>query len=564
MGIAKYYAQEYIYYVNYLNHITMKILYSVFSVLMTTLLIGQTTASKEDFRTIDNISLCKKIFTVKAKYSETDFSLQICTKDSCYGPTQDFSRTIVSTSLTNAVINFVISEIDTTITNSSITNDERDYLGQLLNKVNVLVDSDKTELQKILVATDKVSDTKSGVLKLNKKVPFTQEEKCKQEGENQETLFVNEELIIKEASIQFFNNKATTIFIQAELKKDSKSESLTFLNNKFSIPLRSFNYDGYSLVSKTKAGKCIRIDINDVFDYVNDEFFNYSIANSQHVLKTDNPNNSQQKITQRRFFDFFTAVIYSDVMGFNTENSNSLLNAQATLLIPMNQKNDRQWTAARQFLTTTNISLNNSFENETRFMSFKGDDKINHFDLLRKNNFYGRIALDLLTYESKGWFLNTSLGYSTSFYRTGFRYTEIVTDGQDIISDGQLFSLGHGPYLNFEFRPQTNFGADINIGLEDLNYNDTRVVGERDFGKDVFNDNGSDYFIFQHNLVNISANFYWLANPLKSSGGIYAKVGTAYHTPSRSIFPQLLVGYATNLTSFVNRFKPKSSSDESK
>jgi len=539
----------------------MKLKIGLFLVLIPFIVKAQTEEETGDYRTIDNISLNSKVYTVKAKYDKTDFALKICTKDSCYGPTQDFSKKISSATLSNAVINYVKSDIDTTLNDTLVSTTEKAYLDQLLNKINDLIESDKTEAQKTLEAVDKTTDIKSGKLKLNKIVNFEISSNPNQERIIQTSEHVGDTLIIKEASLQFFNNKATTIFIQAELVNGDKKEPLNFLNNQFSIPLRAFTYDGYTLVSKTQDNEFIRVDMNDVFDYVNDDFFNYSIANSQHVLKTDDPKNSTQLITQRRFFDFFTAVIYSDVMGFNTENSNSLLNAQATLLVPMNQRNTKKWTATRQFLTIANIALNNSFENEERYIAFSDSENVNHFDLLRKNNFYGRIALDLITYESKGWFLNTSLGYSTAFYRSGFRYTQTVTDGQDITTDGQLFSLGHGPYLNFEFRPQTNFGADIFLGIEDLNYSDTRVVNSRDFGKDIFIEDGKNHFLFQHNLINVSANFYWLTNPLKSAGGIYAKVGGAYHTPSNSIFPQILVGYATNLTSFVNRFKPKADVD---
>ena len=60
-----------------------------------------------------------------------------------------------------------------------------------------------------------------------------------------------------------------------------------------------------------------------------------------------------------------------------------------------------------------------------------------------------------------------------------------------------------------------------------------------------------------YNLINIEANFYWLINPEKSKGGVYAKLGTYFNTDTNGVFPQLMVGYATNLTSFVNRFKPE-------
>ena len=120
----------------------------------------------------------------------------------------------------------------------------------------------------------------------------------------------------------------------------------------------------------------------------------------------------------------------------------------------------------------------------------------------------------------------------------------------------QIFSLGHGPYLNFEIRPQNNFGADVRISIEDLNFSDSDTIGNRNFDNIIFDKDDKDDIFLPYNLINLEANFYWLTNPDKSRGGVYAKVGTYFHTPSNSIFPQIQVGYATNLTSFVNRFKP--------
>lgn len=520
--------------------------------------------SKKDstitFKTLDNISLNQKVFTVKVKYGSVDFNLQICKKGKCKD-TDEYSKGITSDMLSQDVINLIKSEVDTTIVDSLITLTERSYINQLSSKVKdhilKLEVAKKSEEQRITDATSEPTSLNSGMLILHKTAQF----KIGNSG-NQGSLMVSEShaddtLVIKEALLQFFNNKASTIFIQAELVNGNQREEINFINHQFSIPLRAFNYDNYTLSAKAMNGEYIVVDINHVFNYINDSFFNYSIANGQLILSHKIPDAAQKPIKQRNFFDFFTAVIYSDVMAFNSENSNSLLNAQATLLVPLNQKNGRQWTATRQFITSANISLNNSFENESRFISFTDDGTVNHFDLFKKNNLNGLIALDIITYESKGWFLNTSLGYKATFYRTGFKYTATEANAADVVTNGQLLSIAHGPYLNFEIRPQTNFGADVTFSIEDLNYNDDIVVNGRDVGNDVLINNDHNNFIFKHNLVNVSASFYWLTNPSKSDGGVYARIGAAYHTPTDAIFPQLMVGYATNLTSFVNRFKSK-------
>lgn len=518
------------------------------------------------FKTLDNISLNKKIFTVKVKYGSADFNLQICKKKKCE-TTGEYSKNITAEMLSQDVINFIKSDVDTTIVDSLITLPERSYVLQLASKVKDHItkqeEAKKSEAQRLTDAVSAPKNSSSGMLILHETAQFIIGDSEDQGSPKVASSHSDDTLVIKEALLQFFNNKASTIFIQAELVQGNQKEELNFLNNQFSIPLRAFNYDGYTLSAKAKNGEIIVVDINDVFNYINDSFFNYSIANSQLILSHKTPDNANKPIQQRNFFDFFTAVIYSDVMAFNSENSNSLLNAQATLLVPLNQKNNRQWSATRQFITSANISLNNSFENESRFIAFSDDESVNHFDLFKKNNLNGLLALDVITYESKGWFLNTSLGYKASFFRTGFKYTETEANAEDIVTNGQILSLAHGPYLNFEIRPQTNFGADVTLSIEDLNYNDDIDLNGRNFGNDVLVDNDHTNFIFQHNLVNVAASFYWLTNPSKSDGGVYARIGTTYHTPTDAIFPQLMVGYASNLTSFVNRFKPKENKENS-
>ncbi|KAA5821410.1 hypothetical protein FPF71_16155 [Algibacter amylolyticus] len=370
-------------------------------------------------------------------------------------------------------------------------------------------------------------------------------------------------LKVTSATVQFFNNKAATIKIRAEL---NESIDLIFINSEFSVPIRYFNIYG-SRVSTFMPEKDvfgqrtkIEIDYNDIFDFLNyKDSYSYSVANDKKVLfKTEGKSTHKVKIEERRFFDFFTAIIYSDLMGFNTESPNSLVNAQARILMPLNLRNISKLTPIRQFTAVTNFSMQNSFDDENRFINIKDEEQFNNFDLLRKNNLYGKLSLEVLTHEAKGFFTNIGLGYSAGFYRTGFKLTNIVDNEEDKIFTKQLFSVAHGPYLNFEIRPQSNFGADITFSLEDLNYAGDDTINELSFSKTLLSNTGKDHFLsMPYNIINLEANFYWLTNPKTSVGGVYAKLGSYFHTDTNSIYPQFMVGYATNLTSFVDKFQSK-------
>ncbi|WP_242206629.1 hypothetical protein [Aestuariivivens insulae] len=548
---------------------------------------GQDTKNNE-FKLLDNISINNVVYGINSKSTNSQFTLQVCDNSNCY-TTRDYVMSISSQLLVNDVLEVIKTNLDSTIVLTSIPQEDKDQIAALKIKIQTVetrkAEARRTEVEKLLNSVDEEKDQYSAKIILNKYIPYDITYRIPKQNRDttnpsslslklfeqgiarqninkakykDTTVLGQDTLKIVDAKIQFFNNKASSIYIKAELIKNGRApEKIIFENNSFSVALRYFNKYGSTVSTQTQNQNWIIIDYNDVFDYESDQFFNYSIANSQISLSHTEKDKTEIKVIQRRFFDFFTGIVYTDVMGFNTENSNSILNAQAKLLLPLNLRNWKKLTLTRQFTTLANIALNNSFEDESRFIAIKDDETFSNFDLLRKNNLYGKINIDVFSYESKGWFLNTSLGYSAAFYRTGFRYTQTQPDDTDIITSTQLLSIGHGPYLNFEIRPQTNFGADIIIGLEDLNYNDTKSINGRFFRNDIIIDDGENHFVAKHNLVNAEANFYWLTNPNKSKGGIYAKLGCYYHTENYNIFPQIMVGYATNLTSFVNRFKPK-------
>ncbi len=553
---------------------------------------------KNDFTLLDNIAINNVVYGVNSKSNTTQFTLQICDNTNCY-TTRDYVIDIAPKLLVNDVLQVIKTNIDSTLVVASVSQTDKDQIAELKTKIQAAetkkAEAQRTEVENLLTTIDEEKDQYSAELFLNssttipyKVITYELKKNSKEALKNlhdnslseQEQNRINQykskhykevitkgqgSLKIKNALVQFFNNKASSIYIEAEINDGGVKETLIFVNSDFSVPLRYFNnYDSSvtafsNVISNNGFRKEISVDYNDIFDYKAAQFFNYSVANSQVHLSNeeDSKYGASAKVVQRRFLDFFTGVIYSDVMGFNTDNSNSLLNAQAKLLLPLNLRNIRKWSFGRQFITTANIALDNSFQNENRFIDIKDDEAFSNFDLLKKNNLYGKFALDVISHEAKGWFTYISLGYNAAFYRTGLRFTETQPNVEDTVTERQLLSVSHGPFLNFEIRPQSNFGADVTFSLEDLNYSDIPSISGRNFKGDIIQDVGKDHFIMPFNLVNIEANFYWLVNPEKSKGGIYAKLGSYFNTDTNGVFPQIMVGYATNLTSFVNRFKPK-------
>ncbi|MEL7122716.1 MAG: hypothetical protein AAFO07_24935, partial [Bacteroidota bacterium] len=57
--------------------------------------------------------------------------------------------------------------------------------------------------------------------------------------------------------------------------------------------------------------------------------------------------------------------------------------------------------------------------------------------------------------------------------------------------------------------------------------------------------------------IKVMANLYTLVNPNSRKSGLFFRLGGHYDTGNFKLFPQMMLGYATNLTSFINRTQSK-------
>ncbi|WP_452219596.1 hypothetical protein [Lacinutrix salivirga] len=513
-------------------------------------------ASAQDYIPIDNIIINNSAYEVQAKFDSSSFKLKTIDASNKNKETINYMYDIELEVFAASFINH-LKTIDNGVKDNIL--EEKQAIESLRKKILAKKEALKTESQRLTEGIDGLEDEYSGKIILNKTITLKPDKKCKGQTDNVNSL-TEATLNIEKAYLNFFNNKASTILIEGNI---NGNDNVVILNDEYSIPIRYFNNSGNTNSFKVN-GSCYTIDYNSVFDFKSDQHFNYSLANEELVLTPDKPS---QRVKQRRFFDFFTAILYTDAMAFDNNQTNSLVNAQARLLLPLNQRNSSNflftggnYTLLRQLTTEVNVALYNGSNNELREIQLvtNGSEPLSfeHFELLTKNNFSGTLNLELLTHEAKRFFSHISLGYNASFYRTAINNTIVNTVGQDDNKTGSLFSVSHGPILNIEIRPQTNFGADVNVSLNNLTYNGADSVAGIEDVSALINNNDIRHFVAKYNVVNIKADFYWLTNPEKGSkSGIFARLGGFYHADSYQIHPQLFVGYATNLTSFVNRFK---------
>ncbi len=353
------------------------------------------------------------------------------------------------------------------------------------------------------------------------------------------------------SSIRFYNNRINTIAVVGKIN----DKEYTIRNNKFSVPFRFLNNNKEgSYLQVFIDGTAYLLNWDDLLDYNPYETeFNFTVKNKNYKLSS----NDEVKIESRNLFDYFTAIIFSDFLGLNSSGNNSLLMAEARGIIPLALVNKSQHNLINYFEGFLTTSLYNGQEEGTNFVTWKSDaanggiqDKIVLFEFFKKRNIETGLNFGIYNFEWKGISTNIIFDYGVQFYRTKLRY---IKDDQNNTEDYQVYCVGHGPKIKFEIRPQVNFGADLNIGFLGFNFNGMNTSGTlRNELKSVIEDKPT----FLNNFY-ILTNFYTKLNDKESNSGLYFRLGGFYDFDTSDIAPQVMVGYATNLTSFINKFKKK-------
>lgn len=380
--------------------------------------------------------------------------------------------------------------------------------------------------------------------------------KCQlNENDQNQEQFVNKNqktLIVKNASVRFFNNRLSTIAVHGTI--DDKE--YTLLNNDFSVPFRFINRNGSKLVFKVQ-NEDYYLEWNDLLDYNPDGAeFSYAVKNKNYELK---PNQSI-RVESRNLFDYFTGIIFSDFLGVNNGN-NSLLMAEGRVIIPLAFRNSGKWTRVNYFESYLNTSILNGQSNEENFVEWNAPvenngtldfSKLQLFDFFKKRNIETGLNVGLLNFEWKNLSTNITFDYGVNFYRTRFKYN--ISESQS--ETYQLFSIGHGPKLKFDIKPQVNFGADLNVGLMRYSFNGFNnrlpIPNELNFRNDVLEGNMRYYDMFY-----IVSNYYTKTNSSETNGGLYFRLAGFIDLNTKELSPQIMVGYATNLTTFINKFNKK-------
>ncbi|WP_299115907.1 hypothetical protein [uncultured Winogradskyella sp.] len=432
---------------------------------------------------------------------------------------------------------------------AKLVNEGKTYSGQFVlnNVVDLYEYKDVTVDKKNMFGNKKLND--DGSVKQKTVSEFVLSEELKLE--------------VDSINIHIFNNRADNITIVGKLSDDDDKTQI-FTNRFYSLPLREFNHRK-QLNSIVRNDKTYYYYYDDVLDYLPYNKYNYAAKNAEYkVIKDDST-----RVVERKIGDYFTGIFFTDLLGLNSNNGNGLIVAEGRLRIPWHLRNWGKFTLFDNISLYASVALVGGLENTSRKVRIdnftnpdltadENADKFitDNFNLLDLNNVDAGINLTPFTFEWKGASTFIHLRYGLRFLRTGILYNlnEVTTMPDPDNSDNtiteetlletrefQVYSIGQEAEIHFEFRPQALIGGDLTAGL---NW----------FGPTGTNQSDVD-FNTTNNSPNLKllANVYAYTDSENSNSGIYVRFGGHYNLGNYRLFPQLLVGYATNLSSFVNK-----------
>lgn len=348
-------------------------------------------------------------------------------------------------------------------------------------------------------------------------------------------------IYIKGASIKTDLNRLEDIAITFSIEGDTTE--LVLRNRDWSLPFSNLlvNSGKRHPIWFEHKGWRYRVYFEELLTFAPyREKFTYVVKNNAYFLE---PGKSQ-KIEQRGISDFMGIVVLADPLGFTDRDPNNIMQVEATTTIPFNLKNGRRNYWFSQFHAALNFSVINGVDKELRFAPYRdwAADKIeiDNLDFVRYSNVNFRFLSSIYAREIKR--LNSFLHFESGIrmFRSSYR----TSDTSSIMPVSIWTPVTQ---VNMSIRPDYAFGSNINVGLmwPRLLLNSSIEVPEPDLIS-----NGMA-------MISTEANFYAFTNPTHKKGGIFLRYVAYHDLHRRGYFPQILIGYATNLRGLIKNTIPK-------
>ena len=348
-------------------------------------------------------------------------------------------------------------------------------------------------------------------------------------------------LDIQKASIKTDYNRLSDITITFNIEGDSTQ--LVLKNTAWSIPLNSLLVNTTLRQSLTfeYRGWEYTLFLDELLTFAPyRENFSYNVKNNSYFLLPG----VAQKITRRSIKDFMGLIIFADPLGFTNNEANRLLQVEGTATIPINHRNTNRSYWFSQFHTAINFSLINGVDKELRFAPFREFTptkiEIDNLDFVRFSNVNFKFLSSIYAREVKR--LNTFLNFEAGIhmFRSSFR----MTDSSDVKN---MAVWAPTVNVNMTIRPDYAFGSNINVGMM---WPRLLLGSSIDTPEPDLISNGMAMLFSE-------ANFYAFTNPTQKKGGIFFRYVAYHDLHRRGFYPQVLIGYSTNLRGLIKNTVPK-------
>lgn len=473
-----------------------------------------------------------------------------------------------------------------------LQNDLKSYKEkQALKKQNAekdkAIDSFKTDINYRILALAGEQDF-AALLHLNPKVPLNVNCNSGQvQGTGRGFAAADHYLAIDSIKIFVTNNIIYQIDIVGSL--DGTDPMQTLSNNGYGITLRDL-VDGRQTISFSEKGNRYELCYSNLFKvrFTEKDAIAYNLADSIYTFfpaRDSNDNRDKQKLVQKRFLDFVSASVFTDILAFNKQSPNKNLLTELYLTHTINDKGGKFWifprlTPFRYSYLTMLLGLNLMKDNESfttirKRVPFQIDTisrntaitpteykfdttfstryYFNAFDLYKYANFQVRPMINVLTADLKVARTLIEANFGGLFMSSSGKFIDPLK-GTDSIFTQQVYSVGALNELRIRINPKPNYGLDLRFtycyGLNPLSEGQYPITGKAELESLVranrVNENNNRFW-------HLELGFYFNLKKAVSAadrGGLYFKFNhfKAVEYPVGQYM--FLVGYSTDIKNF--------------
>jgi hypothetical protein len=258
-------------------------------------------------------------------------------------------------------------------------------------------------------------------------------------------------------------------------------------------------------------------------------------------------------IKRRVLKDYLTFTIFTDPLAFLDESPNLVVQTEGIMNLPLNLGSKGKRTYFGNLNASLNFTLINNVNDNSRFAeSVLIDDTVplvNTLDLLKYNNVDFSTFLSVISLELKK--QNTYW----HMVETGYRFLRSalqVPTTDSTFTTVNPFLQSFQVQTRFEIRPDINLGASLSAGYHLFWLSETEAErnGEIQSPISLSGDGKSVDHVLRTEL-----NAYTFIGQRKKGGLFFRYRG--YHSLGKEdngasgFFPQLTIGYSTNLRTFI-------------